>query len=96
MTTVHKHIYDVLKHSKHIQSILHVAKARHFNVDNWVRVDRQNLQVKAGNITSLTHQWLGPYKVIEAIVCLAYQLELPKSTRSHKPVHATLVKPFRR
>ena len=61
MTTVHNHIHDVLKHINHKQSTLHVEKGRHFNIDEWVLVDKRNLQVKAGNNKSLTRKWLGPY-----------------------------------
>ena len=49
ITTVHNHIHDVLKRINHKRSTLHVEKARQFNIDDWVLVDRRNLQVKTGN-----------------------------------------------
>jgi len=42
-------------------------KARHYDIGDWVLVDRRNLQVKAGNNKSLTQKWLGPYRVEKAI-----------------------------
>ena len=66
MTTVHNHIHDGLKHINYKRSTLHIEKTRQFNIDDWVMVDRRNLQVKAGNYKSLTRKWLGPYKVIKA------------------------------
>ena len=96
MTTVHNHIYDVLKWINHKRSTLHVEKARKFNIDNWVLVDRRNLQVKPGYNKSLTHKWLGPYKVIKAIGSHAYILEVPEGTRWHNVVYSTLLKPFRK
>ena len=43
MTTVHNHIYNVLKRIYYKQSTLHVEKARQFNINNWVLVDRRKL-----------------------------------------------------
>ena len=96
MTTVHNHIYNVLKSINHKWSTLHVEKAMQFNSNDWVLVDRRNLQVKAGNNKSLTHKCLGPYKVIKAIGSHAYPLEVPKGTRWHNVVHSTLLTPLRR
>ena len=96
MTTVHNHIHDVLKKMNHRRSTLHIEKARQFNVDDWVLVDRRNLQVKAGNNKSLTYKWLGPYRVVKTIGSHAYRLEVPEGTRWHNVVHTTLLKPFRR
>ena len=96
MTTVHNHIHDILKRINHKRSALHVEKARQFNINNWVLVDRRNLQVKAGNNKSLTRKWLGPYKVIKAIGSHTYRLEVPEGTRWHKVVHTTLLIPLRR
>ena len=52
--------------------------------------------MKAGNNKSLTHKWLGPHKVIKAIGCHAYRLEVPEGTQWHNVVHTTLLKPFGR
>ena len=95
MTTVHNHIHNVLKRINNKRSTLHVEKARHFNIDDWLLVDRRNLQVKAGNNKSLTCKWLGPYKVIKAIGFHGYGLKVPEGTRGHNVVHTTLFKPFR-
>ena len=73
-----------------------MEKARHFNINDWVLVDRRNLQVKARNKKSLTHKWLEPYKVVKAIGCRTYRLEVPEGTRWHNVVHNTLLKLFRR
>ena len=67
MTTVHNYIHNVLKRINNKRSNLHIEKARHFNIANWVLVDRRNLQVKAAKNKSLTRKWLGPYKLIKAI-----------------------------
>ena len=56
MTTVHNHLHNVLKRINHKQSTLHVEKARQFNMDDWVLVDRRNLSVKARNNNSLTRK----------------------------------------
>ena len=80
MTTVHNHIHDVLKRINHKRSTLHVENARQFHINDWVLVDRRNLQVKAGNNKSLTRKWLGPYKVIKAIGSYTDRLEVPGST----------------
>ena len=45
MTTVHNHIYNVLSCINHARSTLYVEKARQFNIDDWVLVDRRNLQI---------------------------------------------------
>ena len=50
MTTVHNYIYNVLKHVNYKGITLSIEKARQFNIDDWVLVDRWNLQVKAGKI----------------------------------------------
>ena len=96
MTTVHNHIHGVLRRINHKQSTLHVEKARQFNIEDWVLVDRRNLQVKAGNNKLLTRKWLRPYEVIKAIGSHAYRLEVPEGTRWHNVVHTTFLKPFRR
>jgi len=96
MTTVNNQVHDTFKPINHKRSTIHLEKARHFNVDDWVLVDRRNLQVKAGNNPSLTNNWIGPYKVTKAIGSHAYQLEVPEGTRWPNVVHITLLKPFRR
>ena len=89
-------MHDVLKHINHKQSTLHVDKVRQFKIDDWVLVDRRNLQVKAGNNKSLTRRWLEPYKVIKTIGSHVYRLEVPEGTRLHNIVHTMLLKPFRK
>ena len=96
MTTVHNQIQDTLKCINEKRSTIYIENARQFNIDDWVLVDRLNLQVTAGNNTCLTRKWLGPYKVIIAIGSHAYRLEVPEGTRWHNVVHTTLLKPFRR
>ena len=96
MTTVHNQVHDTLKQINIKRSAIHIEKARQFNVNDWVLVDRRNLQIKAGNNRSLTNKWIGPYKVTKAIGTHAYQLEVPQGTRWHNVVHTTLLKPFRR
>ena len=71
-TTVRNDIYNVLKRINDDRRTLYVANARHFNADNWVLVDRQDLQVNGGNNKSLTQKWLGPYKFINDIGLHAY------------------------
>ena len=95
MTTVHNQIHDTLKHINEESHTIQIEKARQFNIDDWVLVDRRNLQVKAGNTTSLTRKWLVPYKVIKAIRAHAYRLEVPEETCWHNVVDTTLLKPFR-
>jgi len=95
MTTVHNQIHHTLKQINIKRSAIHIEKARKFAVNDWVLVDRRNLQVKAGNNRSLTNKWIGPYKVIETIGTHAYKLEVPEGTRWHNVVHITLLKPFR-
>ena len=96
MTTVHNEIHDTLKRINEKCSTIHIEKARQFNIDDCVLVDRHNLQVKARNNKSLTRKWLGPYKVIKSMGSHAYRLEVPDGTRWHNIVHTTLQKPFRR
>ena len=96
MTTVHNQIHDTLKHINMKCSTTHIEKARQFNIDDCVLVDRCNLQVKPENIKSLTRKWLVPYKVIQAIGSHAYRLEIPEGTRWHNVVYITLLTPFRR
>ena len=67
MIIVHNQIHNTLKHINHKRSTLHIKNTRQFYIDNWVLVDRRNLQVKAGNKKSLTRKCLGPYKVIKAM-----------------------------
>lgn len=95
MTTVHNQIHDTLKQINHKISNLRIDKARHFDIDDWVLVDRRNPQVKAGSNKSLARKWLGPYRVEKIIGCHAYRLEVPEGTRWHNVVHATLLKPLR-
>ena len=73
-----------------------MQNARHFNIDDWVLIDRRNLQVRAGNNISLTRKWLGPYKVVKAISSRAYKLEVPAAARWHNVVYTTVLKAFRR
>ena len=96
MTTGHNQIHDTLKRIKEKRSTIHIEKARQFNIDDWILVDRRNLQVKAGNNKSLTRKWLGPYKVIMAIGSHTFRLEVPRGTRWHNVVRTTLLKPFSR
>ena len=96
MTTVHSQIHNNLKPVNEKRSTIHIEKARPFNIDDWVLVDRRNLQVKAGNNKSLTRKWLGPYQVIKAIGSHAYRLEVPEGTRWHNVVHPTLQNPVKR
>ena len=96
MTTVTNQIQDTLNRINGKRSTIHIGKARQCHVDDWVLVDRRNLQVKAGNNKSLTRKWLGPYKVMKAIGSHAYRLEVPEATRWHSVVHTTLLKQFRR
>ena len=69
---VHNHIYDAIKHIKHKRRTLHVEKGRCNNIDDRVLVDRRSLQVKAENMQSLTHKWLGSFKVTKGIGSHAY------------------------
>ena len=96
MTTVHNQIHDTLKRINEKRSTIHFEKAGQFNIDDWILVDRCNLQVTAGNDKSVTRKWLGPYQVITAICSHAYRLEVPEGTRRHNVVHTTRLKPFRR
>ena len=96
MTTVYNYIHDVLKPINSQRSTPHVEKARHTKIDYWVLVESLNIQVKAGNNKSCTCKWLEPYKVIKAIDCHAYQLEVPEGTRCHNLVHTTLLQAARR
>ena len=96
MTTVHNDIHHILKRINHKPSNLQVEKARQFNIEDWVLVNRRNLQVKAGKNKLLTRKWLGPYKVIKAFGWHTHRLEVPEGTRGHNVVHTTLLKLFRR
>ena len=96
MTRVHNQVHDTLKQINHKQSAIHLEKVRHFDMNDWVLVDKRNPQVKAGNNRSLTNKWMGPYKVTKAIGSHAYQLEVPEGTRWHNVVHITLRKSFNR
>ena len=96
MTAVHNQVNNTLKQIHHKQSTIHLEKAIHFNVDDWVLVHRRNLKVKAGNNHSRTNKWIGPHKVTKAVGSHAYQLEVLEGTRWYNVVHTTLLKPFRR
>ena len=89
-------IHDTLKRINEKRSTIHIEKARQFNIDDGVLVDRRNLQVKAGNHQSLSPKWLGRYKVIKAIGSHACRLEVPEGTRWYNVVHTRLLKAFRR
>ena len=93
MTIVHNQVHNTLKQIYHKQSAIHLKKTRHFDVNDWVLVDRRNLQVKAGNNRSLTNGWIAPYKVRKAIGSHACQLAVPEGTRWHNVVHTILLKP---
>ena len=43
MTTVHNQIDDTCKRINEKRRSIHIEKARQFNIDNWVLVDRCNL-----------------------------------------------------
>ena len=94
--TVHNQVHDTLEQINIKWSAISIEKAWQFNVDDWVLVDRRNLQIKAGNNRSLTNKWIGPCKVTKAIATHAYQLEVPQGTQWHNIIHTTLFKPFRR
>jgi len=95
MTTVHNQVHNTLKQIHIKQSAIHIEKARHFDVNDWVLVDRRNFQIKVGNNYFFTNKWIGPYKVTKAIGTHAYQLELPQGTRWYNVVYTiTLLKPF--
>ena len=96
MTTVHNQIHDTLNRVNEQHSTIQIEKARQFNLDDLVLVDRRNLQVKGGNDKSLSRKWLGPYKVIKSIGSEAYRLEVPDGTRWQNVVHTRLLKPCRR
>ena len=96
MTTVHNQIHDTLKRINEKRSTIHIEKARQFNIDDWVLVDRRKLQVKAGNNKSLTRKWIVPYQVIKAMGSHAYRLKVPEETRWHNVVHSKQLTPFRR
>ena len=53
MPIVHNQIHDTLKRINEKRSTIHIKKARQFKIDDWVLVDRRNLQVKAGNNKSV-------------------------------------------
>ena len=96
MTTVYNQIRDTIKRVNEKRGTIHIAKARQFNIDDWMLVDCRNLRVRGGNTKSLTHKCLGPYSVIKAIGSHAYKLQVPDSTRWHNVVYTTGLKPFRR
>ena len=56
VTTVHHQIHDTLKRINEKRSTIHIEQVIQFNIDNWVLVDRRNLQGKAGNNESLTRK----------------------------------------
>ena len=74
------HIHDVLKQIRYKWNTFHVEKAKQFNIDDSVLINRQNLQVKAGNNKALTHIWLGPCKVIKVIGSHTSWLEVLEGT----------------
>ena len=96
ITIGHKHIYDILNCMNEQRSTIHLEEARRFHIDDWVLVDRRNLQVKAGNNKLLTWNWVVPYTIINAICSHAYGLEVTEGTCWYNIVHITLLKPFRR
>ena len=94
MTTVLNQIHVTLKCINEKRSTIQIEKARQFNIDDWVLVDRHNLQVKARNHKSSTRKRQSQYKVIMSIGSPAYRLEVPDGTHWHNVAHTTLLKPF--
>ena len=43
----------------------------------------------------LAPKWEGPFKILEVLSPLNYQLELPKSWRIHPAIHITLRSPYK-
>ena len=63
MTTLYMQIHNILKGMKEKRSPIHIENTKQWNIDDWVLVDRYNLQVTARNDWSWTHTWLGPCEV---------------------------------
>jgi hypothetical protein len=41
-------------------------------------------------------KFAGPYEIIEVISPVAYRLQLPKETKAHDVLHASMLKPYHR
>ena len=39
-------------------------------------------------------KWMGPFKVVQRVNDVAYELELPKPWKIHKVFHVSLLKPY--
>ena len=96
MPIVDNQIHYTLKRINEKRSTIHIEKARQWNTEDWVLVDRRHLQVIADNNKSFTGKCAGPHQVIKVIVSQPHVLEVPEGTRWYNVLYSTLLKAFGR
>jgi len=95
MTAIYKDIHNTLKHINDKWNGLSLDKARSYNLDDKVLVDRRNLTIKSGNNRTLTSKYIGPFTVQRKVGSYTYEVETPDRICLHKVIHISLLKPFR-
>ena len=70
-------------------------KPKGFQVGSLVMLSAKNLKQKRPS-RKLSHKFIGPFKVLDAVGAQAYRLALPSNYRIHNVFHVTLLEPYDR
>ena len=76
----------------------HMAERRRstftlFKLGDWVWLDTRNLKTNYHKKMALRRE--GPFKIVEVLGPITYQLKLPETWRIHDVFHATLLRQYR-
>jgi hypothetical protein len=69
-------------------------KEQEFEAGQQVLLNSVNLKFKRAGARKLMPKWVGPFKVVQRVGRLAYELELPPWLPVHPVFHTSLLKPF--
>jgi hypothetical protein len=62
-------------------------------VGNSLYLSTVNIKLKFKGSPKLLPRWIGPFKVLEQLISIAFRLELPDNLKIHNVFHMSLLKP---
>ena len=65
-----------------------------FGLNDEVLLSTEHIPLRSVGTRKLLMKWMGPFKVVQRVNDVAYELELPKPWKIHNVFHVSLLKPY--
>ena len=65
-----------------------------YATDDEVLLSTEHIPLRSVGTRKLLMKWMGPFKVVQRVNDVAYELELPKPWKIHNVFHVSLLKPY--